>query len=125
MKVMSEFSEYADALRNREIRIKKCDSCGWESITPRVYCPKCHSESWSVRHQKPVGTVYTQTTIEVIGNPEISDPPLEVAIVELSGGARLLGQINESEGCDIGDEVRLIDIEDIDGKSVPVFGESK
>lgn len=97
----SKIKEYLTYLEDGKIAGTKCKSCGTQHLPPRADCDKCMSEDmeWLVR--EPKGEIVTYTTIHV-GPTGFEDAvPYTICMVELEGGGRLLGWLDDAEEKDI------------------------
>lgn len=112
--------EYKEGLAEGYVRVTVCEGCGFESVTPRAFCPECGEREWSARKIEGVGTVYSATEIHVAGPIEEFEPPFTNAMIEFEGGARLLVHIRE-ENVDVGDNVRLSEVVEMGDERVPIF----
>lgn len=120
MSLRTVFDNYNEVLDAGAIRVNACESCGYESVTPRGVCPECHRDEWMVKEIDPVGTVYSHTEIHVTGDVKGVEAPFTIGITEFDGGARLMVRLRDDD-VKIGDEVELVESINIDGKRVPVF----
>lgn len=86
-----------------------CTNCNFESITFKVFCPKCHHETFEETTFPNTGIIYSYTTIHV-GSPDFADKlPYHVVLVEISNHLRVTGYMDKS--VDIGDKVKLKQID--------------
>lgn len=87
---------YWDGLKNRELRMQKCDGCGKIWYPPAPLCPKCWSRkfTWARligRGQVSSWVIFHQSYFRGYDN----DIPYNVAEVELDEGPRLLTNLVE------------------------------
>jgi uncharacterized OB-fold protein len=87
-----------------ELRIARCQHCGWYAHPPLPVCPRCRRMEIRAEPVSGMGTVWSSTVNRYRFNPSI-EPPYVVALVELveQPGLRLLTNV---VGCDP-DDVRI------------------
>ncbi|MEX1022118.1 MAG: Zn-ribbon domain-containing OB-fold protein [Dehalococcoidia bacterium] len=79
-----------EALRQRELKLQRCQDCGEAYFYPRILCPSCWSENVQWERMSGKGEVYTYTVIYRAPHPAFAeDVPYIVAVVELEEGPRL------------------------------------
>jgi uncharacterized OB-fold protein len=79
-----------DGLRDREIRLQRCDDCGRWVFYPRSHCNHCLSEALSWHTVSGRGTLYTFTIARQPTSPHFADDvPQHLAVVELDEGVRV------------------------------------
>lgn len=116
----SAVDAYYTGLEEGVVRVQVCGNCGWESLTPRGFCPECGADDWAVREESaPAGHLRTYSEIRVTGLPDL-EPPVTVGMVELGGGARILARI-DGEDPQVGDRVAFAGTERGKGTPAPVF----
>lgn len=77
-------------LRQRELRLQKCEACSRFVLYPRSVCPYCLSDKLSWVKASGRGKLYTYTVVRRAMNPAFQeDVPYLFAIVELEEGVRL------------------------------------
>ena len=81
---------FRDALRQGEIRLQNCLSCGRTVFFPRIACPHCHSTDLNWQRVSGRGEVYTTTTVR--RKPERGGD-YNVCMVELDEGARMMSRV--------------------------------
>lgn len=84
-----------DALKKRELRLQRCDACGFYNHPPRIACPGCHARAFTWAAVKPEGVVYSYTIVHRAPIPAFkADLPYAVALVDIAGtNARLLSNL--------------------------------
>ena len=68
----------------------RCADCGRLSIPPRPDCPDCLSEQTEWQILPTGGTLYARTRIHVVPEAFIDVGPLDVGVIDLDAGLRLL-----------------------------------
>ena len=115
---------YAEGLKQHQLLIPWCKSCGKPHFYPRSACPHCWSEEdYDWRSAKGTGTVHTFTIVR--SNPPVEFVPLlpfPIAIIDLDEGVKLMANIvgDDWEKVAIGDRVQVEFIER-DGEALPAF----
>jgi uncharacterized OB-fold protein len=89
----SDSRPYWEGLKQGELRIQRCDSCGRAVFYPRSLCPHCFSDqlSWIVASGK--GSIYSYTVVHQTFGPFAVQTPFIIAIVELEEGVRMMSRI--------------------------------
>ena len=87
----------------------RCDACGAVSYPARLVCPACRGRKFSPVTVSPEGQVLTWSVIHVGPSSHKHEVPYALAIVELTGGARVTCQIADVDlaAIRIGMPVRL------------------
>ena len=109
---------YWDGLKEREIRLQRCDSCGNLQFYPRPSCRACGGVALTWEAVPGRGQVYSAT---VIHRPPYQafagDVPYVYAIVELDSGPRLVTNVvtDDVDAVTIGMRVtaRFEDVDDV------------
>ena len=81
----------------------KCE-CGKMLVPFRITCPKCGKEMTKTGFEEK-GIVLTHTTL--YATPEGFEIPINLAMVELDGGANLVCGYEGEENLKIGDKVKI------------------
>jgi len=111
------------ACRRRELVVQQCEACRALAFYPRASCPTCGS---LVLVWRPVSGQATLFTVTIARRPThrrlAGRVPYVIAIVELDEGLHMTSTV---VGCDI-EALRIgqrliVDFEDVDEVSVPVF----
>jgi uncharacterized protein len=85
------FWEYC---KKHELRMQKCQQCGYIRYPISIVCPKCSSmeADWTLLSGK--GTIYSFTIYRVAYHPAFKeDVPYVVAIIQLAEGPRMESNI--------------------------------
>lgn len=72
------------------LQTSHCTHCGRISFPPRPDCPDCLSHGWQWQQLEPHGKLYARTRIHVVPEAFIDSAPLDVGIVDLDMGVRLV-----------------------------------
>jgi uncharacterized OB-fold protein len=72
------------------LQTTRCADCGRRSFPPRPDCPDCLGQRAEWQILPPGGTLYSRTRIHVVPEAFIEAAPLDVGIVDLEVGLRLL-----------------------------------
>ena len=91
------------------VAASRCPDCGWVVAPPARICPR-HPVEMTPVELSGYGSVLSYTTLTVA--PEGFKPPLHIAVVELSGGARIFCHGRQTRQLKIG---RRVAIEQVDG----------
>jgi len=91
------------------VAASRCPDCGWVVAPPARICPR-HPVEMTLVELSGYGSVLSYTTLTVA--PEGFKPPLHIAVVELSGGARIFCHGRQTRQLKIG---RRVAIEQVDG----------
>jgi uncharacterized OB-fold protein len=101
-----------EGLRQNELRLQRCASCGHYNHPPKLQCPRCHAETLEWVAVPPRGRIYTYTIVYRAPLPVFKDKvPYAVGVVEIDGtaGLRLLSNIDGPlESIEIGVPVELM-----------------
>lgn len=87
------YQGYFEGLRENQLHIPKCTSCGTLQWPPRELCGNCQGSEFE-QHEVPAkGEVYTYSVMYRAFHPWFSDKlPYSVVVVEVADGIRLLGR---------------------------------
>jgi uncharacterized protein len=112
-----------DACRRHELVAQRCARCAAVQFYPRTSCTACGGTdlAWTVLSGR--GTVYTRTIARRPTHRKLAERvPYVIAVVELAEGPRMTCTVVGAEPDEvvIGTPV-LVDFEDHDDVSVPVF----
>jgi hypothetical protein len=93
-----------------DIRASRCPRCHVVVAPPATYCP-WHPVAMTPTTLPGVGEIVSFTTLHAA--PEGFRSPLNIAIVELEGGARFVCHGDETRGLKIGSSVAIEAIDDV------------
>ena len=71
----------------------RCEKCGAVVFPARLVCPSCRGRKFASITLEPEGKVLTWTVIHVGPSSHKHEVPYALAVVELTGGARITCQI--------------------------------
>ncbi|TET89302.1 MAG: Zn-ribbon domain-containing OB-fold protein [Methanomassiliicoccales archaeon] len=111
--------EYLDYLEKGKLAGTKCKSCGALHFPPRADCDQCMSSDVEWMDMESKGKIVTYTTIHV-GPTGFEDVvPYTICMVELEGGGRLLGWLDEAkeEDISVGQDVSVV-LKELEGDRV-------
>ncbi len=92
------FWEYC---KKHELRMQKCQQCGYVRFPISTVCPKCSAMEFEWALLSGKGRVYSFTTYRVAYHPAFKDDiPYVVAIIQLTEGPRMESNI---VGCRVED----------------------
>jgi uncharacterized OB-fold protein/acyl dehydratase len=99
---------FFDGAKDERLLIQKCSSCATLRHPPGPMCPRCRSVEWEAVEASGKGTVYSFVTNH---HPQIPsfDYPLDVALIELEEGVRLISNVIgiEADAVEIGMAVEV------------------
>ncbi|KLO46678.1 hypothetical protein ABW17_02245 [Mycobacterium nebraskense] len=100
-----------DSLRDRDIRIQRCTSCGAFRHVPKEICAKCHSLSFSWAPISGRGVVYTYTIVHRAPTPAYqAAAPYAIVYAAMDEGFRMIGTMagGDPAAVEIGAPVRIV-----------------
>ncbi len=83
---------FFDGAKDEKLLIQTCSSCGALRHPPGPMCPRCQSLEWETVEASGKGTVYSFVTNHYPQVPAF-DYPLNVALIELEEGVRLISNV--------------------------------
>ena len=101
--------DFLDGVRSGKLLGYRCEKCGYQQVTPMLYCPKCGGDVIKSVELKPTGTIESYTIIQVPPETHINDAPYAWVIVKLDEGPKVSGWIpfiSKPGQIKIGDRVR-------------------
>ncbi|WP_022669660.1 Zn-ribbon domain-containing OB-fold protein [Hippea alviniae] len=94
----SDTKFFWEGTKNKELRFKKCKTCGTVLWPPSIACPKCHSTEFETIVSKGKGRIYSFAVYRVAFDEYFKDKiPYVVGIVELDEGIHFLSNIVNCE----------------------------
>jgi len=85
---------YWEYLKNKELRLQKCQVCGRLRFPPGPGCPYCGAPGGEWTPLSGRGTVYSWIVVHHPVDPRLKeDVPYTVALVELEEGPRVVARI--------------------------------
>jgi uncharacterized protein len=100
-----------DSLRQRNIRVQRCASCGSFRHVPKEICAKCHSTSFSWERVSGRGVVYTYTVVHRAPTPAYqANAPYAIVHAAMDEGFRIVATMRgvDPESVRIGAPVRIV-----------------
>jgi len=111
------------AVQDRILMVNACRSCGWNSLYPRPFCPRCWGDDVELVPASGNARLYTWSVIHQNGPPFNARTPYVLAMVDLYEGPRLMTVVEDCSAENLGPDLELVMAfrEDDDGFVVPVF----
>ena len=100
-----------EGLKQRELRLQRCDDCPAYRFTPKDVCPACSSVKATWTPVSGAGSVYSYSVVHRGPGPAFQeDAPYIVVMVELAEGPRILSHMTgcEPEDMQIGMPVMVV-----------------
>ncbi len=100
-----------DSLREHNITVQRCTSCGAFRHVPKEICANCHSMSFSWEPVSGRGVVYTYTIVHRAPTPAYqAAAPYAIVHVAMDEGFRMVGTMTGTDPKAIGidDPVRIV-----------------
>jgi uncharacterized OB-fold protein/acyl dehydratase len=99
---------FFDGAKDEKLLFQRCSSCGALRHPPGPMCPSCQSLEWEPVEASGKGTVYSFVTNHYPQVPAF-DYPLNVALIELDEGVRLISNVVgiEADAVEIGMAVEV------------------
>jgi uncharacterized protein len=100
-----------EGLREGQVRVQHCQSCGQPRFPASRYCPKCHAPEYEWRAVEPVGEVETFCIFHKVYFPAfLPEMPYAVVQVRLDCGVRFFSNLigTRNEELRIGMRVRAV-----------------
>ena len=102
------------SLEKGEFKTTRCGNCETLSFPPRRVCIKCGAEDMAWENLSGSGNLYTRTRIHA-GLPQFGPEPIDVAIVDLAEGIRLVCALVGAENARIDGPIELVVLDYEDG----------
>ena len=74
-------TKWLEALRNGEIKVARCNSCGTRFLPPKLYCPRCFSEVSELETISGEGYIDTYSVIYYNDRGEKISEPVVIALI--------------------------------------------
>lgn len=103
-----------------KIKANQCQSCEKRLLLAPGYCPQCRKKnSFMPIEVEGIGTIFSYTVVHVGEERMQADTPYPLAVIEINGGLRVLGRIEQADtrSLQIGARVELVEYKD----QVPFF----
>ena len=109
--------EYWDYCKQHQLRMQKCNNCGFIRFPPGILCPECHSMDAEWVQLSGTGKIYSFVVYRRAFHPSYEgDIPYAVAVIQLTEGPRMESNITgagvEDISIDIPVEVYFDDVTD-------------
>jgi uncharacterized OB-fold protein len=86
--------QYWAYCRQHELRMQRCDSCGYIRFPPGILCPRCHSMEAGWAKLSGKGKIYSFVVYRASYHPSYeNDIPYVVAVIQLAEGPRMESNI--------------------------------
>ena len=92
----SPLGTYIEHLKKGELAYQVCKDSNKPFFYPRVIAPETGSTNIEWRVSKGLGTVYTTTAVHYKG-----EPPLNVAMIDMDEGYRLMSRVDGIDAMDV------------------------
>ena len=92
----SPLGTYIEHLKKGELAYQVCKDSNKPFFYPRVITPETGSTNIEWRVSKGLGTVYTTTAVHYKG-----EPPLNVAMIDMDEGYRLMSRVDGIDAMDV------------------------
>ena len=116
--------EYWEYCKKHELRMQKCQNCGYIRFPSSLLCPQCHSTDADWIELSGRGEIYSFVIYRAPYHPSYADDiPYIVAIIQLDEGPRMESNIIDCKVEDIRIDMRVeVCFDDItDEVSLPKF----
>jgi uncharacterized OB-fold protein len=80
----------------QELYCKKCNSCGFLTLSANYKCPECSQFNWIDKKIKGEGSIYSYSKINVGFGRMANKTPYYLAMIQLDEGLNLLAYIDFS-----------------------------
>ena len=90
MTQMGPDATFRECLKQGEIKLQKCLSCGQSVFFPRVACPHCHATELDWQQISGRGEVHTTTTVR---RKAERGGDYNVCMVQLTEGPRMMSRV--------------------------------
>ena len=124
--ITPEAKPYWDGLKERKLRLPKCQDCGQTFFYPRVLCPRCQSRRIGWTEASGKGRLHAFGIAHQAFNRAFKvAPPYVLALIELEEGPRMMSNLINVQAdpnvvkCDMPVEVVFTEV--ADGVTLPLF----
>jgi len=94
--------QYWEYCKKHELRMQKCQNCGYIRFPPSLLCPQCHSMDAEWEKLSGQGKIYSFVIYRISYHPSYADDiPYTVAIIHLTEGPRMESNITDCKVEDI------------------------
>jgi uncharacterized protein len=115
--------EHRAALREGHLSVATCEACGRQQVIPADTCFACGSSNLSTSQHAGSGRVFSWVVNHFAFAPELeSETPYTVVLVELDGGGRVYGRLEDAHRSNIrADMPVVLDAELTMKRGYPVY----
>jgi uncharacterized OB-fold protein len=93
-----------EGIARRELLLPYCPACDAAFFYPRPHCPRCYGDDLAWCTYPGSGSIYTYTIVRSAPTPAFASyVPYVVALLDLDGGARMMGNV----AVDAWDDLRI------------------
>lgn len=122
--ISDETRPFWQALRERALRLQRCEDCGHLRYPIAAICPRCLSAVHRWDTLSGAGTIFSYVIFHQVYHPGFRDEvPYNVALIQLDEGPRLFSNIvgvrDHSVG--VGDRVEIVYDDVTDAVTLPRF----
>jgi len=91
--------QYWEYCKKHELRMQKCDNCGYIRYPTGILCPRCHSMDAEWVKLSGRGKIYSFVVYRISYHPSYADDiPYVVAVIQLDEGPRMESNITGIKG---------------------------
>ena len=89
---------YWEYCKQHELRMQRCNDCGYIRFPPGILCPRCHSMDAEWVKLSGRGKIYSLVVYRISYHPSYADDiPYAVAVIQLAEGPRMESNITGSK----------------------------
>jgi len=86
--------QYWKYCKQHELRMQRCNDCGYIRFPPSILCPRCHSVDAEWVKLSGRGKIYSFVVYRISYHPSYADDiPYAVAVIQLAEGPRMESNI--------------------------------
>jgi len=86
--------QYWKYCKQHELRMQRCNDCGYIRFPPSILCPRCHSMDAEWVKLSGRGKIYSFVVYRISYHPSYADDiPYAVAVIQLAEGPRMESNI--------------------------------
>lgn len=90
--------QYWKYCKQHELRMQRCNDCGYIRFPPSILCPRCHSMDAEWVKLSGRGKIYSFVVYRISYHPSYADDiPYAVAVIQLAEGPRMESNITGSK----------------------------
>ena len=107
IQVTAVSAPFWDALAEGRFIASHCNGCGYLAFPPKAFCPHCSGDNMGWQDLSGKGLLYSCTAVHA-APPIFGELPLQVAIVDLVEGVRLVTRLVDCEQPPLDTPVELL-----------------